>query len=64
MTELSKRFVVSPLVISRWKKKFIENLSKVFDKDKSSKNEQEFDQEKLFAQIDQLKVENDFLKKA
>jgi len=61
--ELSARFEVSPVVISRWKKAFIENMFKAFDESgKSDANA--VDPEKLYAQIGQLKVENDFLKKS
>ena len=63
LAELSKHFEVSPVVISRWKKEFLENMSKAFG-DKSNAEEPAVDAEKLYAQIGQLKVENDFLKKA
>lgn len=63
LAELSKHFEVSPVVISRWKKEFLENMSNAFD---GSQNAEEptVDVEKLYAQIGQLKVENDFLKKS
>lgn len=63
LAELSKHFEVSPVVISRWKKEFLENMSNAFG---GSQNAEEptVDVEKLFAQIGQLKVENDFLKKS
>lgn len=63
MQELSARFEVSPVMISRWKKEFTQNMSKAFGGDDPGK-EQEVDSEKLYAQIGQLKVENDFLKKS
>lgn len=63
LAELSKHFEVSPVVISRWKKEFLENMSKAFG-DKSNTEEPVVDTEKLYAQIGQLKVENDFLKKS
>lgn len=63
LAELSNHFDVSPVVISRWKKEFLENMSKAFG-DKSSNEEPAVDTEKLYAQIGQLKVENDFLKKS
>jgi len=63
LAELSKHFEVSPVVISRWKKEFLENMSKAFG-DKSHDDASIVDTEKLYAQIGQLKVENDFLKKS
>lgn len=63
LSELSNHFEVSPVVISRWKKEFLENMSKAFE-DKSRNEGPAVDTEKLYAQIGQLKVENDFLKKS
>ena len=62
LAELSKHFEVSPVVISRWKKEFLENMSNAFGASQTIE-EPTVDVEKLYAQIGQLKVENDFLKK-
>lgn len=65
VAELSKKYEVSGVMISRWKKEFLSNLSATFDA--KSSDEDQVDQtniEKLYAQIGQLKVENDFLKKS
>ena len=62
LSELAERFEVSPVMISRWKKEFQENMSRAFDK--GSSEEPSIDSDKLYAQIGQLKVENDFLKKS
>jgi transposase len=52
LAELSRHFEVNSVLISRWKSELLEN------------QEEEVDVEKLYAQIGQLKVENDFLKKS
>jgi hypothetical protein len=51
-------------VISKWKGEFLDNMSAVFGKDHSKKNEEGPALEQLYAQIGELKVENDFLKKS
>jgi transposase-like protein len=62
VTELAKRFELHPNQISSWKQDFLEKSASVFDDGKSEKKE-EIDVDKLYSQIGQLKVENDFLKK-
>jgi hypothetical protein len=42
---------------------FLENIAATFDKGKS-KDEPDVDTQELYAQIGQLKVENEFLKKS
>jgi transposase-like protein len=64
LAELSKKFDVSPVVISKWKGEFLENMSSVFENDRSKKKDEGPDLEQLYSQIGQLKVENDFLKKS
>ena len=63
LAELAKKFEVNQVLISRWKAEFLENMSAVFDKaEKSEKTD--VDAQELYAQIGQLKVENEFLKKS
>lgn len=64
LAELSAQFEVSSVMISKWKSEFLENMAIVFEKDNLKRNEESVDVEKLYAQIGQLKVENDFLKKS
>jgi transposase-like protein len=64
LSELSKKFDVSPVVISKWKGEFLDNMSTVFEREDSKKKEEGPALEQLYAQIGELKVENDFLKKS
>jgi transposase-like protein len=64
LAELSKEFEINAVMISKWKSEFLENMAMVFDRDGAAKKEDQVDVEKLYAQIGQLKVENDFLKKS
>ena len=63
--EICKKFEVHPTQANLWKRHFLANASQLFDKE--NKHLEQEDQEKklqeLYAQIGQLKVENDFLKK-
>ena len=62
--ELSGKYEIHPTQINAWKREFLSKASSVFsDKNDSREKGQEVDTEKLYAQIGQLKVENDFLKK-
>ncbi len=64
--QLARKYEIHPTQINNWKKEFIANASIAFASE-SEKSEERQDQEKkiekLYAQIGQLKVENDFLKK-
>lgn len=65
LSELSQQFEVNAVTISKWKAEFLENMALVFDQGQSRKSsDSQADLEKLYAQIGQLKVENDFLKKS
>ena len=63
LAELAKEFDVNPVMISQWKAAFLENMSAAFDKGKP-REEPDVDTQELYAQIGQLKVENEFLKKS
>ena len=65
LAQLSQQYDVNVITISKWKAEAMDNLSSIFG---GKQQEQEADSnvqiEKLYAQIGQLKVENDFLKKS
>ncbi len=63
--ELGRKYDIHPAQITTWKAQFLKNGEGVFDnKVKDSKTESEEMEERLLKTIGQLKVENDFLKKA
>ena len=65
LAELSQQFEVHSVTISKWKTEFLENMSVIFENGQDKKDSQDSpEREQLYAQIGQLKVENDFLKKS
>lgn len=63
--ELGRKYDIHPAQITTWKTQFLKNGEGVFDnKVKDPKTESEEMEERLLKTIGQLKVENDFLKKA
>jgi transposase len=63
LAELAKKFDVNPIMISRWKAELLANMGSVFEKSGKAE-EPDVDTQELYAQIGQLKVENEFLKKS
>jgi transposase-like protein len=63
LAELSRKFEVNAVMISKWKAEFLENMGAAFEKSGAVENET-VDTQELYAQIGQLKVENEFLKKS
>jgi transposase len=62
LAELSKRFNVHSVQISKWKQEFLENAGAAFEKD-SPEQDLETEKQQLYAKIAQLEVERDWLKK-
>lgn len=62
---LAKKYDLHPTQINTWKKEFLQNSPVVFEKDGATTNVTESEQliQTLYAQIGELKVANDFLKK-
>ncbi|NJO25923.1 MAG: transposase [Bacteroidia bacterium] len=64
LAQLSHQFGVNAITISKWKAEFLENMAVIFSGTNPTLNQdKDAETEKLYAQIGQLKVENDFLKK-
>lgn len=62
--ELARKYELHPTQINLWKKEAVSKLSSVFVKSGDVADENKEEQiDKLYSQIGQLKVENDFLKK-
>lgn len=65
LAQLSQHFDVNAITISKWKAEFLQNMAVIFSGNNPLSNEPgSAEMEKLYAQIGQLKVENDFLKKS
>jgi len=65
MEELARKYELHPTQINTWKREAAAKLASAFETEGAVSNteQQEEQLEKLYAQIGQLKVENDFLKK-
>ena len=63
--EICKKYELHPTQANQWKREFLANAFLLFEKEHKASSEQENEKRllELYAQIGQLKVENDFLKK-
>jgi len=59
LRELSERFNVSIMTISKWKSEFLENSAKVFDSGQFATDDKEKEIEQLHTKIGQLTMERD-----
>jgi transposase len=65
LAQLSQKFEVNAVTISKWKSEFLTNITAAFSNPKDRLTmEPEVPVERLYAQIGKLKVELDFLKKS
>ena len=63
-TQLAGELGVHPVVLSEWKKQFVEGGPQIFAKARKSKDAAEMKEKaELFEQIGRLKMENEWLKK-
>lgn len=62
LAELTKRFKVHPVQITKWKQEFLKNASAAFEKDTGDKDG-DAEKQRLYAKIGELEVERDWLKK-
>ena len=60
---IAKKHELQPTQISLWKNIALKNFANVFSQETTPDKDKEVDIQSLYAQIGQLKVENDFLKK-
>lgn len=60
---LAKKYELLPNQISTWKSEAVKNITAVFSVEKPVEKKNEVPQEKLYARIGELTLENDFLKK-
>jgi transposase len=63
LAELAVKYDVNPVMISKWESELLENIAAAFET-KGAAEKEDVDTQALYAQIGQLKVENEFLKKS
>ena len=65
LEEIAQQFELHPTQITQWKQEATSRLSELFERaSEPTKRDMEEQSEKVYAQIGQRKVENDFLKKS
>jgi len=61
ISQIASEFGVHPILVTKWKKQFLENSHKVFSSEGNKEKELQETIDELYRQIGQLKVERDFL---
>ncbi len=61
ISQIASEFGVHPILVTKWKKQFLENSHKVFSSEGNKEKELQKTIDELYKQIGQLKVERDFL---
>jgi transposase len=63
LESLAKKYELTPTQISTWRSLALKNFGNVFSSESSEDKENGVDTQILYAQIGELKVQNEFLKK-
>lgn len=63
LESLAKKHELTPTQISIWRSQALKNFGNVFSSDGAQEKDTSVDTQILYAQIGELKVQNDFLKK-
>ena len=63
LESLAKKYELTPTQISTWRTLAMKNFGNVFSSESSQDKENDIDRQILYAQIGELKVQNEFLKK-
>jgi transposase len=63
LESLAKKYELTPTQISTWRSLALKNFGNVFSSESSEDKENSVDTQILYAQIGELKVQNEFLKK-
>ncbi len=63
LESLAKKYELTPTQISAWRSLALKNFGNVFGSESSEGKEPSVDTQILYAQIGELKVQNEFLKK-
>lgn len=63
LESLAKKYELTPTQISTWRSLALKNFANVFSSESSEDKENGVDTQILYAQIGELKVQNEFLKK-
>jgi len=61
ISQIASEFDVHPILVTKWKKQFLENSHKVFSSEGNKEKELQKTIDELYRQIGQLKVERDLL---
>jgi len=61
IAQIANRFGVHPNMVSTWKRQMLEGAADIFDKNHSSRKQDQAETDELYRQIGKLKVDNDFL---